>query len=145
MRYANEVETVLRSSRYREFFDHMYGDEPNQWSETLSGWKRLRFITNTLTRLRYCDKKGRNTLQIKGPPGSQPKGYLPWFQVPNRKSSGETILFGHWASLGAGFYDNVIALDSACAWGGALTALRIDVQSDRQFINVPCKAVAEIT
>jgi len=142
---ASEVEAVLRSSNYRKFFKHMYGDEPNLWSDSLTGWERLRFITNTFTRLRYCDKKGRQTLQVKGPLGSQPKGYLPWFNVPNRQSRGDTLLFGHWASLGTGFFDNVIALDSACAWGGSLSALRIDVQDNRQFINVPCKAVAEIT
>ena len=51
---AREVEDTLRSSKASDFFANMYGDEPDTWDDSLSGHERLRFITNCLTRLRYC-------------------------------------------------------------------------------------------
>jgi bis(5'-nucleosyl)-tetraphosphatase (symmetrical) len=63
---AHEVETQLRSANYADFFSHMYGDEPTQWSDTLTRWDRLRFITNCFTRLRYCDAEGHLALSYKG-------------------------------------------------------------------------------
>ena len=37
----------------------MYGDKPYMWDNSLTGWPRYRFITNILTRLRYCDDQGK--------------------------------------------------------------------------------------
>ena len=76
---AQEVETCLRCDRITDFIEHMYGNKPRQWSNDLSGWKRLRFTVNCLTRLRFCDDQGRLKLKYKGPPGSQPPEYRPWF------------------------------------------------------------------
>lgn len=142
-RYAQEVEQVLRSEKCTDFFHHMYGNEPKQWRNDLSGWERLRFITNTFTRLRYCDAQGVQALDPKGPPGTQPEPYLPWYEVPGRASVDHTIVFGHWAALGLQNRDNIIALDSGCAWGGALSAVRLDTDK-REFISVPCQACAEM-
>ena len=123
---AAEVSRMLRSKRYVEFLGEMYGNHPTRWSESLEGWDRLRFITNCLTRLRYCDTNGHLALEEKGPPGSQPKHLLPWFEWPHRKSRDMKILFGHWSTLGPYDGDGVHALDTGCLWGGSLTALRFD-------------------
>ncbi len=133
---AAEVEAVLRGKDIDGYFENMYGNRPDLWSMALSGWDRLRFITNCFTRLRYCDVDGRVSLKAKGAPGSQPPGYLPWFQVPGRRSAGRTILFGHWSTLGAGKFDDVYSLDSGCVWGGRLTGMRVD--GNRELISVPC-------
>lgn len=126
---AGEVETVLRGPDYREFFAHMYGNEPNRWPDDgtapLAGWDRLRFIVNCFTRLRYCGPDGRLHLKAKGPPGSQPADTLPWFEIPWRASRGTRIVFGHWSTLGYHAADGVWALDTGCLWGGALTALHL--------------------
>lgn len=134
---AAEVEAVLRGGELEAFFTHMYGDEPRRWDAALSGWERLRFITNCLTRLRFCDAFGAVALREKGPPGSQPGGYMPWFEVPGRCSAGSSIVCGHWSTLGAGNFGGVYALDSGCVWGGRLTALRLDGPR-REFVSVPC-------
>jgi bis(5'-nucleosyl)-tetraphosphatase (symmetrical) len=42
-----------------KFFKHMYGNEPDQWSDKLKGQDQLRFIINCFTRMRLCDAKGR--------------------------------------------------------------------------------------
>ena len=126
---ASEVEALLQSDKHLEFYKHMYGDKPNNWQENLSGWSRYRFITNALTRLRYCDAMGKQALNAKGPPGSQAAGLLPWYEIPNRKTKDDVIIFGHWSTLpqaGISTINNTYAIDSGCLWGGGLTALRID-------------------
>lgn len=132
---AHEVETVLRGSDYHGYFAQMYGDEPNHWHDALSGWGRLRLVTNCFTRLRYCDKMGRLEFKHKGPPGSQADGYLPWFQVPGRLSQSMDIVFGHWATLGLISKDGTHALDTGCVWGGCLTALRLDAKRETFIIK----------
>lgn len=135
---ASEVEAVLRGPHHREFLSHMYGDAPESWSDSLIGWDRLRIIVNTFTRLRYCDREGRMDLTPVGAPGSQPGHLLPWFQVPARRSHRLNIVFGHWSTLGAWCGNGVVALDSGCQWGGALTAVRLD-GTRREFYRVPCR------
>lgn len=132
---AREVEAVLRGPDPDRFFKHMYGNKPRKWNPELEGWDRLRFITNSLTRLRYCDDKGRMCLTAKGAPGSQPKPYIPWFQVPDRLSKDMEIIFGHWSTLGEVSAPGIHALDTGCLWGGELTALRLE---DRQRFSIGC-------
>lgn len=138
---AAEAETVLRGHDAADFFRHMYGDEPARWDKALKGWPRLRFIINCFTRLRYCTTEGELALDHKGKPGERTKGILPWFQVPQRKSRQQRILFGHWSTLGkvAWEKDQVWGLDSGCVWGGSLTALRVDVEP-WEVTQLPCPA-----
>ncbi len=132
---AEELSNMIKSQRYKLFFDNMYGNRPDKWSKKLTGWDRLRFIANTFTRLRYCDNEGRYLMKPKGAPGTQPAGAIPWFEHPTRKSREFTILFGHWSTLGLHQSDNVVSLDSGCLWGGSLTALRIE---DQAIFSLPC-------
>ena len=126
LRCAGKVEKKLRGPKYRKFLAGMYGNKPNQWSRDLSGKDRLRFITNALTRLRYCTSAGAMDFDHKQAPGSQPKALLPWFRIPDRRSADTRIVFGHWSTAGYLFENNVIALDTGCIWGGNLTAIRLD-------------------
>lgn len=133
---AAEAESALRGPAANELFSRMYGDEPDAWDPTLSGWARLRVIINSLTRLRFCRADGRMDLRPKGPPGSQAEGLLPWFQVPGRVSRTLRIVFGHWSTLGLCNRDGVIGLDSGCLWGGSLSAVRL--AETPEFFSVPC-------
>ncbi len=123
---AHEVEEVLRADDYKEFFLHMYGNQPHRWQPSLTGWQRLRFITNVFTRIRYCDESGLLNLKVKADPADVIAPIKPWFTFKNRKNVGETIVFGHWSTLGFVRSHNVICLDSGCLWGGRLTAIRLD-------------------
>ena len=126
---AQEVHAALCAAP-EDFFDHMYGDKPDQWTEDLRGADRLRFVVNTLTRLRMCTAEGRVALKAKGPPGAPAKpgspALLPWFEVPGRASRATRIIFGHWSTLGYVNAHGVIGLDTGCVWGGALTAVNLD-------------------
>lgn len=141
MSCAAEAEALLRGPEYHDFFAHMYGDEPRRWTPELRGWARLRFILNCFTRLRYCHTEGALALAHKGGPGSQDQGLLPWFALPQRKSRGLRVLFGHWSTLGRVAWEDeqVWGLDSGCVWGGALSALRID-REPWQLTQQPCAA-----
>jgi bis(5'-nucleosyl)-tetraphosphatase (symmetrical) len=134
---AGEVESVLRSDRLEAFLSHMYGNKPRQWSRELTGWDRLRFIVNCFTRMRFCDRKGKLELKSSGPPGSQPDGYYPWYEIPGRASEGMNIIFGHWSTLRTTDIPGIFPTDSGCLWGGQLTALRIDTRPER--IDLPCR------
>lgn len=136
---AVEVEKILRSDDYKEFLQHMYGNKPDLWQDSLEGWERLRMIINIFTRIRYCDNKGVVEFNEKGPPGTQAENLKPWFQIKKRKSQETKIIFGHWSTLGHYSFDNVIATDTGCIWGGALTAVRIDNHKNQKF-QVACEA-----
>ena len=133
---AAEVENALRGDNYQEFLANMYGNEPDTWNENLQGWDRLRFITNCFSRLRFCNADGKLCLKSKGEPGTQPPGYLPWFEVPGRKSQSQRLVFGHWSTLGLYRNNNVYSLDTGCLWGGLLTAMHLD--SDMSIYSYAC-------
>lgn len=138
-RCAAQVEEMLRGPRYREFFEHMYGNQPDRWSETLRGWDRLRFIVNCFTRLRYCDDDGVLHLGSSGPPGTQPAPFQPWFAARRRASADLRIVFGHWSTLTLEphEHENVYPLDTGCLWGRSLTAMRLDGPPVRTHVDCP--------
>lgn len=136
-RLAKEVETVIQSPAAFDFFQHMYGDHPDHWNETLQGTSRLRCITNYFTRVRFCHPDGRIELKNKGQINPANKELMPWFKVPHRVNAHLKIIFGHWAALG-GVTDtpNTYALDTGCVWGNKLTAMRLE---DEKRYEVSCK------
>ncbi len=138
MRHAAEAEAVLQGEHYRDFFARMYGNAPVAWDPALQGVERLRVIVNALTRLRYCSAAGEMEFHHKGAPGTQPAGWLPWFEVPGRKSMAATLVIGHWSTLGLINRSDLIALDTGCVWGDRLSAVRLE---DRQVFAVPCQPI----
>jgi bis(5'-nucleosyl)-tetraphosphatase (symmetrical) len=130
-----EVEAALRGPSYLDFLAQMYGNLPNRWDPHLQGMDRLRLITNAMTRLRICTAEGEMDFKFKGELADIPAGYMPWFDVPARKSADTTILFGHWSALGLQQRANLFALDTGCLWGNKLTALRLE---DRKIFQVSC-------
>lgn len=132
---AGEVEAELRGPRHREFLANLYGSRPDRWSDGLRGIERLRVIVNAMTRMRFCTPEGVMEFSTKGETEESPAGYLPWFEVPGRKSAGHTVICGHWSALGLRIAPNLLALDSGCVWGGKLSAVRLE---DRRLYQVPC-------
>lgn len=156
--YAAEVESFLQCDHDLANLRHLYGNEPDYWDEALTGFERLRFITNVLTRLRFCTATGKLDFKHAGKVGSQPPEYLPWFEMIHRTFKSISIVFGHWAALSAGQenhssaalsvspYNHLVepkrekihrpqflGIDTGCVWGRALTALRLE---DHQMFSV---------
>lgn len=90
--------------------------------------ERRRRTLAVLAGIRTCRRAGTRWELCKwdGPPAGAPPGCLPWFEAPGRESAGARIVCGHWAALGLYLEPRVKALDSGAAWGGRLTALRLD-------------------
>jgi len=134
---AAEVENVLQSSKAHEFFHHMYGDKPNKWSDHLEGWDRLRFITNSFTRMRYLRDDMKLSLKEKGAPDKQAENIHPWFMF-EKADENLNILFGHWSTLKNPNIDFLHPLDTGCLWGGKLTALKVSKKmSHRTSVKCP--------
>ena len=136
---ARELESALQDDDHCvELFAHMYGDQPSVWSDDLRGFDRLRFITNCLTRLRFCGEDGRLELKFKGEIGKAPAHVTPWFRAPHRRSRDLRIVCGHWSALGYYEGDGVLSIDAGCVWGQKLCAVRLDQRAAPVF--VPCSS-----
>ena len=140
---AWEVENALQGARCKDFLSEMYGNDPYVWDDSLSGMTRLRVITNYLTRMRYCTRKGKLDLVSKGPTpipeALAGKKVAPWFSHKKRLTKGQTVVFGHWASL-EGMTDDAhtIGLDTGCVWGNALTACDLETG---QRVSCECGSI----
>jgi bis(5'-nucleosyl)-tetraphosphatase (symmetrical) len=132
---AAEVEMALTGPDWRELMANMWGSEPAAWDDGLTGWPRLRVIINAMTRMRFCSPDGVMDFRIKGEVSKAPPGFIPWFQVPGRRSADTVLVTGHWSALGLKILPNLLAIDSGCLWGGALTAIRLE---DRAMYQVEC-------
>ena len=141
---AAELEDVLRGPNLPDFLRRMYGNEPVAWDDTLTGDARLRVIVNALTRLRFCTPDGEMEFATKEGAGAAPSGYLPWFDVPGRRTAGITVAFGHWSTLGRLNRQDVLGLDTGCVWGGCLTALRLAGAGAHERIEVRCEAALSV-
>ncbi|RST49643.1 symmetrical bis(5'-nucleosyl)-tetraphosphatase [Variovorax sp. DXTD-1] len=137
---AAEVESVLRGPALGEFLLTMYGNEPAQWNDKLSGSARLRAIVNALTRMRFCSADGVMEFDSKDGAATAPDGFMPWFDVPGRKTANATVAFGHWSTLGWLSRPDLLSTDTGCVWGGCLSAVRIGATLDeRELIQVTCE------
>lgn len=140
--YAKEVETLLQSEDWKNaLVNHLFGNQPNEWHESLSGWDRVRYILNAFTRMRYCDANGALEFSLKSAPESDQKRkeafpYEPWFVFSNRKNKTCEIFFGHWSTLGQIDAYQVHSTDTGCLWGGELTAYALET---KQRLTIKCR------
>ena len=137
---AREAERAFQGPDWRGLMAQMYGNQPDRWDDALSGYERLRVIINAMTRLRICTVDGRMEFSHKGGIEDIPRGYLPWFTVPGRRSANTTVICGHWSAMGLLAQKNLLALDSGCVWGRCLSAVRLE---DRRIYQVPCPKLAD--
>ena len=131
---AGEVEAALQGKKAARFFRKMYGNTPVKWSDDLKGAKRLRFITNVFTRMRYFDRAQRLDFTVNRSPRHYLRsGLTPWFQIKATLREDVRVLFGHWSTLPVGCYGRCFALDGGCVWGGHMVALRVDFAAEDWF------------
>jgi bis(5'-nucleosyl)-tetraphosphatase (symmetrical) len=131
---GKEVETALRHNP-QKFLQETFGNQPDQWREDLVGAARWRCIVNYFTRMRFCYPDGRLDFSRKTTADAD-SPYQPWFTLPMRVNKNIKLVFGHWAALaGETHTPHTFALDTGCAWGECLTALRL--QDEKRF-SVSC-------
>ena len=85
-------------------------------------------------RVRHCTAHGER-------PAEEPVGaplapvYKPWFEYYDAgRHGGRTVVFGHWAMLGLVLRPHLRGLDTACVWGGRLSAW---IAEEDRVVDVP--------
>lgn len=137
---AGEVQAVLSGPQWADFLHQMYGNRPDHWRDDLHGSERLRVVVNALTRLRFCSADGVMDFDTKDSADAAPPGFVPWFEVPGRRSAGTPVAFGHWSTLGLLQRPDVLALDTGCVWGGCLSAARLlDAPGQVEVLQMRCE------
>jgi len=131
---AREVETALRSAEADRLLEAFGRKSPEKWKDSLAGLERARAALAGFAKLRTIRPDGRMCADFSGAPEQAPKGCVPWFSAPGRQSADHTVVFGHWAALGLKLEGGVAGLDTGCAWGRWLTALRLE---DRSLFQEP--------
>lgn len=130
---AAEVEAALQGPDYRTLLAKMYGNTPRKWSGDLRGYRRLRFIINTLTRMRMLTDNLALNFGHTGSPWRARRNLQPWFGVDDAACGDTRIVFGHWSQLGLIVLPRLVSLDTGCVWGRQLTAVRLDKGISRIF------------
>ncbi|MGR9044546.1 MAG: symmetrical bis(5'-nucleosyl)-tetraphosphatase [Gammaproteobacteria bacterium] len=131
--FAIEAESSLSMGNRKTFLENIAGDEPTRWHAKHRGWKRLRFIVNAFTRMRYCDDTGRLAF---GAVETAPEGYFPWYRMAGRAMAGKNIVFGHRSAPADETVTGIFPLDTGCGLGGSLSAMQL--ASPLKRFEVPC-------
>jgi len=118
--FAYEVESVLSGSNYAAFLENRRQDQTG-WHAKLRGWKRLNFITNAYTLMKYCNAQGRLDFSASGAITLQPAALLPWYRQPQRLTANLNIIFSDDAGFGDAAFPGVYPLPVS----GALSALKL--------------------
>ncbi|RIJ05095.1 symmetrical bis(5'-nucleosyl)-tetraphosphatase [Achromobacter sp. K91] len=133
---AGEVEALLADDQWRRLMHLFDGRAAGGWHSRLKGARRVKFIVDAFTRMRFCSPSGKLIHASKPASRGRSSDAVPWFDVPRRIPVEASILFGHWAALGLMVRADVACLDTGCVTGGCLTALRL---SDRKLLQVACQ------
>lgn len=119
--FAYEVESVLSSaSNFPAFLENRRQDQ-SRWHAKLRGWKRLNFIANAYTLMKYCNEQGKLDFKASGAIHSQSDGLMPWYRVPNRITANLNIVFAD----DAGFEDRSVPGIYPLPGGQSLSALNL--------------------
>lgn len=125
---AHELEAALRGPDHHAFLGNLFGNTPDRWRDSLTEIQRLRYIANALTRQRFVRPDGGLDMDYKKTIAEAPAELTPWFATRPRASIDDRIVFGHWSALEQVAWPehNVWGIDTGAAWGGKLSALRLD-------------------
>ncbi|HEX4952888.1 MAG TPA: symmetrical bis(5'-nucleosyl)-tetraphosphatase [Thermoanaerobaculia bacterium] len=124
-RWARAVEEALAGPDRNRLLATVKREPMPAWGAAHPPAELLRLALGAFAHLRTLDEAGCPA-RFAGPPAEAPPGCRPWFDLPHRRGEGTTVIFGHWAALGLYRAPGVAGLDTGCAWGGALTAMRLD-------------------
>lgn len=129
--FAYEVDSVLSQGNYLAFLENR-GQDQSRWHAKLTGWKRLRFITNAFTLMKYCNNdNGKLDFNASGAVGSQVEGLVPWYRLPDRLTSNLNIIFADDANFEDNSFPGIYPLPSQ----GSLCALKLTATPERISIG----------
>jgi bis(5'-nucleosyl)-tetraphosphatase (symmetrical) len=103
----------------------VHGGLHPQWADPVARLQRLDPLSGDpdvgfAITVRYCDANGARQASDDPEPGPP---FRPWYEFwPPTPTERRTVVFGHWARGGLVVRPQVRGLDTACVWGGRLTA-----------------------
>ncbi|MDD5271763.1 MAG: symmetrical bis(5'-nucleosyl)-tetraphosphatase [Methylovulum sp.] len=118
--FAYEVESALSQGSYAALFENG-GQDQSRWHAKLRGWKRLRFIANAYTLMKYCNGQGKLDFKFRGATGTQAEGFMPWYRRPERLTANLNIIFADDAEFNDVAYHGIYPLPTQ----GQLSALSL--------------------
>ena len=90
--FAYEVESVISQGNAKLLLENLTPDQ-SRWHAKLRGWKRLRFITNAFTLMKYCTPQGKLDFYTSGSITSQTADLVPWYRLSERLTTQLNIIF----------------------------------------------------
>ncbi|WP_027159891.1 symmetrical bis(5'-nucleosyl)-tetraphosphatase [Methylobacter luteus] len=124
--FAYEVESALCQDNYTTLLENR-GQGQSRWHAKLRGWKRLNFIANAYTLMKYCDAQGKLDFNAKGPASTQAEGLMPWYRLPERMTAHLNIVFADEANFEDDAFPGIYPLSSQ----GSLSALKLSAIPER--------------
>lgn len=128
---AMEAETSLAMGNHKAFLENIFADDPTRWHAKHRGWKRVRYIVNAFTRMRYCNLTGRLDFNANDSTETETKNLIPWFQLPNRAMANQNIIFGRWPALDSEAVPGIYPLNSGGEHIDSLSVLKISSQPEK--------------
>ncbi|MFI3136006.1 MAG: symmetrical bis(5'-nucleosyl)-tetraphosphatase [Methylococcaceae bacterium] len=129
--FSYEVESVLSMNNYTALLENRQRDQ-SRWSAKLRGWRRLRFIVNAFTLMKYYKEPGRLDFDSSGAIKSQAEGLLPWYRLPDRLTTNLNIIFADDANFEDDIFPGIYPLPAQ----GNLSALKLGAIPER--ISLAC-------
>lgn len=129
--FAYEVESVLSQGNYAALLENR-GQDQSRWHAKLRGWKRLRFITNAYTLMKYCNGQGKLDFNSVGALETQAEGFIPWYRLPERMTANLNIIFADEANFADDIFPGIYPLPTQ----GNLSALKLSATPES--ISIAC-------
>lgn len=139
--HAEALHQALRGPRWRDFLAELWaGPAPVRWDDCRTEIERQRFRAAVFTRARLMRPDGIFHWPSRPP---ETDGYQPWHALYLPRHPAQRLVCGHWAAQGLVRAPRLLALDSGCVWGNALSAARLDSgQALAPLWQVECDATA---
>ena len=128
--FAYEVESVLSLGNYQLLLENLDPDQ-SRWHAKLRGWKRLRFIVNDFTLMKYCNQQGQLDFITRGPISSQAKDSVPWYRLPDRLTAHLNIIFADDADFQDDYFRGIFPLPTKAT----LSALKLGTKPESISVN----------
>jgi bis(5'-nucleosyl)-tetraphosphatase (symmetrical) len=107
--FAYEVESVLSLGNYKLLLENLEQDQ-SRWHAKLRGWKRLHFIVNACTLMKYCNQQGKLDFITRGSICTQAKDSVPWYRLPDRLTAHLNIIFADDADFQDDYFRGIYPL-----------------------------------
>ena len=125
IKMSDQVSKKMKSDQIKNFIKTLWSNEPSSWKENFTPKEKMIFAVNAFTRMRFLNKNLSLNLDVSSD-AFHNDNIKPWFKYNSRYKNNLKIIFGHWAALGFYKNKNYICLDSGCAWGNKLTAIKVN-------------------